>query len=317
MYAAAKRLKEAANEELEAVLDGLSQPQKQISSKYFYDEKGSELFEAITRLPEYYLTDTEFDIMDRHVAAMADCIGATASLIEFGSGASRKVRLLLDNLHEPAAYVPVDISADFLAGVADELSADYPGIEILPVAADFTRTFALPNPKVMPLRNIVYFPGSTIGNFTPEGALDLLKVMHHEAGEDGGLLIGIDLQKDNAVIERAYNDSAGITAQFNLNILSHLNHLFNADFDISAYRHEAVYNETQGRIEMYLVSNRDQIVTVGKRQFSVLDGERILTEYSHKYTLEGFGKMLAATGFTMDRVWTDENEWFAVIYCRR
>ena len=317
MYAAAKRLKEAANEELEAVLDGLSRDQKQISSKYFYDEKGSELFEAITHLPEYYLTETEFGIMTTHVAEMADCIGPVASLIEFGSGASRKVRLLLDNLHEPAAYVPVDISAEFLAGVAEELSADYPAIEILPVAADFTRPFALPNPKVMPLRNIVYFPGSTIGNFTPEGALNLLKVMHHEAGEDGGLLIGIDLQKDKAVIERAYNDAAGVTAQFNLNALSHLNHLFGADFDVATYRHEAVYNDAQGRIEMYLVSDRDQIVTVGKRQFGIREGERILTEYSHKYTLESFGKMLAATGFTMDQVWTDANEWFAVLYCRR
>ena len=311
------RFKEETNDELDAVLDGLGQPQKTISSKYFYDEPGSVLFEEITRLPEYYLTDTELGIMQEHVAEMADRIGPCASLIEFGSGASRKIRLFLDHLHEPAVYVPVDISGEFLAEVAATLAKDYPDLEILPVAADFTRPFALPNPKIMPKRNIVYFPGSTIGNFSPEAAVSLLKVMHHEAGDDGGLLIGIDLQKDRKVIERAYNDAAGVTARFNLNILQSINDRFDADFDLAAFEHEAIYNEEAGRIEMYLRSLRDQIVTIDEHQFALLEGERIHTENSHKHTLAGFNDMLSAAGFAMEQVWTDANEWFAVIYCTR
>lgn len=311
------RFKEEDDAELQAVLDGLTGPQKTIASKYFYDEPGSALFEEITRLPEYYLTDTELHIMESCVAEIADHIGPRASLIEFGSGASRKVRLLLDHLHEPAVYVPVDISSEFLAEVAATLAGDYPDLEILPVAADFTRHFALPNPRVMPERNIVYFPGSTIGNFSREAAVSLLEIMYDEAGVDGGLLIGVDLQKDKKVIESAYNDKAGITAKFNLNILENLNNLFDADFDVTAFEHEAIYNEEAGRIEMFLRSRRDQSVTVAGREFEVLEGERILTEYSHKYSLSGFNGMLSEAGFAMEQVWSDANEWFAVVYCTR
>ncbi len=323
MPAPANRLAEltkqddSVNDDLRDILDGLSLPQKTISPKFFYDERGSELFDAITRLPEYYLTRTELDIMSAHVDEMADLIGRHASLIEFGSGSSLKIRILLEHLHEPAVYVPVDISEDYLVATVESLAQDFPHIEILPVAADFTQPFELPNPRIMPERNIVYFPGSTIGNFSPEAALDLLRVMHHEAGEGGGLLIGVDLQKDKAVIERAYNDKAGITAEFNLNILRHINRAFDADFDLDAFEHEAFYNEQHGRIEMYLRSRRDQRFTVAGHGFELSEGERILTEHSHKYSLQGFAAMAAEAGFAVERVWTDANDWFSVQYCTR
>ncbi|MDJ0710947.1 MAG: L-histidine N(alpha)-methyltransferase [Woeseiaceae bacterium] len=308
---------DAADEELGNLLDGLRQRLKTISPKYFYDERGSQLFEQITELPEYYLTRTELAIMHRHVEEMAQLIGPEASLIEFGSGSSQKIRILLDHIDALAAYVPVDISKDHLVASADAIAADYPAIEVLPVAADFTQPFALPDPVVTPIRNIVYFPGSTIGNFSPEAALDLLKVMHHEAGAGGRLLIGIDLRKDRNILERAYNDASGVTAAFNLNILSHLNNTFGADFDPAAYRHVAEYNDSAGRIEMYLVSEKGQTVTIGRETIAVADGERILTEHSHKYTLEGFDELAAHAGFRPIRHWTDADEMFAICFLER
>lgn len=308
---------DATADELAELVDGLSQPLKSISPKYFYDERGSQLFERITELPEYYLTRTELAIMDRHIGEMASLIGPTASLIEFGSGSSRKIRILLDHLVDLAAYVPVDISREHLVTSADALAADYPDIEVLPVAADFTQPFDLPNPAIMPVRNIVYFPGSTIGNFSPEAALGLLEVMHHEAGTGGGLLVGIDLRKDRETLERAYNDASGVTAEFNLNVLNHLNRAFDADFDLRAFRHLAVYNDRDGRIEMYLVSEKDQIVSVGKTEFAIAAGERILTEHSHKYALEGFAALTARAGFRPVRYWTDVDDRFAVCFFER
>ena len=305
------------SDDLREIRDGLSLPQKTLSPKFFYDERGSELFEDITRLPEYYLTATERRIMTDNIGDIADLIGHRASLIEFGSGSNAKIRLLLEHLHEPAVYVPVDISGDYLLTAAKDLARDFPHIEILPVAADFTKPFGLPDPRIMPERNVVYFPGSTIGNFSPEAALDLLKVMHHEAGEDGGLLIGVDLQKDRLTLERAYNDSAGVTAAFNLNMLRRINGEFDANFDLEAFEHEAVYNERQGRIEMYLVSLCDQTFDVSGESFSLHRGERILTEHSHKYTLPGFAELAAEAGFTVERVFTDEKSWFSVQYCTR
>ena len=307
----------AISDELREIRDGLSLPQKTLSPKYFYDERGSELFDEITRLPEYYLTVTEGRIMRDNIGEIADLVGRHASLIEFGSGSNAKIRLLLEHLHEPAVYVPVDISRDYLLAAAEDLAKDFPHIEILPVAADFTKPFGLPNPRIMPKRNVVYFPGSTIGNFSPEAALDLLKVMHHEAGEDGGLLIGVDLRKDTATLTRAYNDAAGVTAEFNLNILRRINREFDADFDLDAFRHEAVYDEEYGRIEMYLVSLRDQTFCVSDESFELHEGERILTEYSHKYSLSGFESLAAEAGFTVERVFTDERKWFSVQYCAR
>jgi dimethylhistidine N-methyltransferase len=308
---------DAVTDELGEIIKGLSATPKKISPKYFYDERGSQLFDRICELPEYYPTRTELAIMQRYADEMAALAGPQASLIEFGSGSSLKIRILLQHLVELAAYVPVDISRDHLVAAADAIAADFPDIEVLPVAADFTHPFDLPDPKIPPLRNIVYFPGSTIGNFSPEAALELLNVMWQEAGRDGGLLIGIDLQKDPAIIERAYNDASGVTAEFNLNVLRRLNSEFGADFDLDAYRHEAVYNAEAGRIEMYLVSKRAQAFRVGGRSFTIDAGERILTEHSHKYTLPGFAAMAGAAGFRLEESWMDEDRMFAVCYCSR
>jgi dimethylhistidine N-methyltransferase len=307
----------AAISELDEILGGLSQPEKMISPKYFYDERGSQLFDAITHLPEYYPTETELGIMQDNVDEIAALIGRQASLIEFGSGSSRKTRVLLENLEQQAVYVPVDISADHLLSSADRIRSEYPQLEVLPVVADFTRPFALPSPTVLPRRNIVYFPGSTIGNFTHDAAHELLRVMYQEAGEDGALLIGIDLQKDTAIIERAYNDSVGVTAEFNVNILRHLNRKFGSNFNLDEFTHEARYNQFEGRIEMRLVSSSDQSIKFGQDEISIGKGEGILTEYSHKYTLEGFAEMAEKAGFSVTKVWVDSARLFSVQYCVR
>ncbi|NNL62481.1 MAG: L-histidine N(alpha)-methyltransferase, partial [Woeseiaceae bacterium] len=223
----------------------------------------------------------------------------------------------LAHFEDVAVYVPVDISEEHLLESQMSIKADFPGVEVLPVVADFTRPFALPNPEVAPLRNIVYFPGSTIGNFEYEDALGLLRVMHQEAGEDGALLIGIDLQKAPAVINAAYNDAAGVTARFNLNILSHLNHAFGADFDVDAFEHRANYDEEEGRVAIELVSDRDQVVSIGGEVIDIASGEAILTEYSHKYTLDGFAAMANDAGFVMGKAWTDPERRFGVLYCTR
>lgn len=303
--------------ELDEIIDGLKQPEKMISPKYFYDERGSLLFEEITTLPEYYPTETELRIMQDNIAEIADLVGTQASLIEFGSGSSLKTRILLAHLQDLAVYVPVDISEQLLLDSAQQLRREFPDTEIIPVVADFTRQFALPNPTIMPKRNVVYFPGSTIGNFTHEAAHDLLQVMHHEAGGDGALLIGVDLQKDPAMIERAYNDSAGVTAEFNLNMLRHLNREYESNFDLDAWSHDARYNRDEGRVEVRLISSRDQTVNVGPEVISISAGEAILTEYSHKYTLEGFASMAAAAGFRVAKVWMDPQRLFSVQYCVR
>ena len=303
--------------ELRELIEGLSRPEKMISPKYFYDERGSKLFEEITTLPEYYPTETELGIMRDNIEEMADLIGPQASLIEFGSGSSLKTRILLEHLHEQAVYVPVDISEDHLHETAEQIRADFPELEVLPVVADFTHPFALPNPTVMPLRNVVYFPGSTIGNFTHADAHELLQVMYQEAGENGALLIGVDLQKDPAIIERAYNDSAGVTAEFNLNMLRHINREFGSDFNLDAFSHSAEYNRSEGRIELRLISGEWQQVSLGDQEFVIEEDEAILTEYSHKYTLEGFARMAARAGFTVEKVWTDEEQLFSVQYCAR
>jgi dimethylhistidine N-methyltransferase len=306
-----------ADDELDALIDGLSQPEKMISPKYFYDERGSQLFEKITRLPEYYPTETELGIMRDNIGEIVSLVGKQASLIEFGSGSSLKTRVLLEHLDELAAYVPVDISEDHLLESAQQIRKEFPGLDVLPVVADFTHPFRLPSPIVMPVRNIVYFPGSTIGNFTHDAAHELLLVMHEEAGAGGALLIGVDLQKDPVIIERAYNDSVGVTAEFNRNMLRHLNREFGADFDVDAFAHSAEYNEDEGRIEIRLVSERHQEFTLGDASFSIGKDEAILTEYSHKYTLDGFAAMAQTAGFTVERVWMDAERLFSVQYLVR
>ncbi|NNC64376.1 MAG: L-histidine N(alpha)-methyltransferase [Gammaproteobacteria bacterium] len=303
--------------ELREIVEGLSQSRKTISPKYFYDERGSRLFDKITELPEYYLTDAELEIMQASVDEMAERIGKTASLIELGSGSSLKTRVLLENLDELAAYVPVDISEEHLFTSAQKLRAEFPGLDIRPVVADFTKTFSLPTPTIMPIKNVVYFPGSTIGNFEHDVAMDLLRVMYEEAGEKGALLIGVDLQKDPDVIDRAYNDSAGVTAEFNLNMLRHLNKSYGANFDLDSFEHSAIYDEDRGRVVIELISQAEQTVEVGDTEIELQDGETILTEYSHKYTLEGFAEMAHDAGFTVEKVWTDSDRLFSVQYCIR
>ncbi|RMF94539.1 MAG: L-histidine N(alpha)-methyltransferase [Gammaproteobacteria bacterium] len=300
--------------EREELLDGLSGPDKQVSPKYFYDETGSQLFEAICEQPEYYPTRTELAIMRAHAREMAQALGPRICLVEYGSGASVKTRLLLDALEDPVAYVPVDISAEMLATTAEALASDYPELEILPLCADFTQPLTLPKPRRQPQRTAVYFPGSTIGNFTREDSLALLRKIHAEIGAGGALLIGTDLVKSRELLEPAYNDAAGVTAEFNLNLLRHLNREFDADFDLDGFHHEAVYDERQRRIEMRLVSDRRQRVTLGGETIRFDPGEYIVTEHSHKYSLDDFATLAASAGFTVRRIWLDRQAWFAVQY---
>jgi dimethylhistidine N-methyltransferase len=306
-----------SNSEISEIVDGLSAKPKRISPKYFYDARGSRLFDKITRLPEYYLTNTELGIMRDNIDEIVAMVGKQASLIEFGSGSSLKTRVLLEHLSELAAYVPVDISEEHLRASAERIREEFPHIDVLPVVADFTRQFQLPTPMVMPVRNVVYFPGSTIGNFEHDTAMELLHVMHHEAGKNGALLIGVDLQKDPRIIESAYNDSAGVTAEFNLNMLQHLNRDYGANFDVDEFAHSANYDPDEGRVVVELVSQKDQTVEFGDREFDIENGEAILTEYSHKYTLDGFASMADAAGFAVAKVWTDDNALFSVQYLVR
>lgn len=301
--------------DLAEILEGLARPQKMISPKFFYDQRGSELFDAITEQPEYYPTRTELGIMQDNIAGIKAALGPDASLIEFGSGSSYKTRFLLENLPDLACYVPVDISDEFLVATAEQLAADFPALEILPVVADFTREFDLPTPKRMPAKNVVYFPGSTIGNFMPSAALDLLKVMRAEAKAGGALLIGVDLKKDAERLERAYNDAAGVTRDFNLNLLTRINREFDADFDVAAFRHRAIYNDVLGRIEMHLVSTKAQVAHIGEEPISFAADEYILSECSHKYSLDDFAALVELAGFRVKTVWVDDERLFSVQYC--
>lgn len=298
--------------EVAEIITGLSQPRKMISPKYFYDERGSKLFEQICELPEYYLTRTEIDIMRSSMGQIAEAVGPGVSVIEYGIGSGLKTRILLENLEDPVAFIPIDISAEHLAASAEALARRFPEIEILPVAADFTQPVPIPSPSRPSAKNLVYFPGSTIGNFEPEAAQALLRVMSGEAGPGGMLLIGADLKKDRNVIERAYNDRDGVTAAFNLNILRRLNRAYGFDFDLDAFEHAADYREETGRIEMQLVSLRDQLIGLDGQQFKLARGERITTEYCHKFSLKGFRELAERAGFSHVETWLDPKKWFSV-----
>ncbi len=301
-------------DERQEILDGLRGQPKQVSPKFFYDELGSQLFDEICEQPEYYPTRTELDIMEDNLDEIAGLLGPAVSLIEYGSGSSTKTRLLLDRLQEPTAYVPVDISKEHLASAAERLAAEYPDVEVLPVCTDFTKPFALPALNRAAARNVVYFPGSTIGNFNMDDALNLLKVMRSEAGDDGGLLIGVDLIKSREILEPAYNDVAGVTADFNLNLLRRLNREHDADFELDKFRHEAVYDEDQNRIEMRLIALTEHTVNVGDEEFAFEAGEHIVTEHSHKFGVEQFAELAARAGFDVRSVWTDDDALFSVQY---
>jgi len=297
---------------LDDVLAGLREHPKRLPCKYFYDEAGSALFDRICDLPEYYPTRTERSIMASHAREMATAIGPEALVVEFGSGSSSKTRLLLDVLERPAAYVPVDISREHLLRSAAALRDEYPALEILPVAADFTAPIALPPTRLAPARRVVYFPGSTIGNFTEAGATALLRGVASICGRGGALLIGADLKKDSATLERAYDDSAGVTAAFNRNLLARMNRELGADFDLDQFDHNAVWVEESGRIEMHLVSRTEQAVCLDGEAIRFAAGEAICTEHSHKYTLDGFAGLGSTAGFAVRRVWTDEDGLFSV-----
>ncbi len=296
------------------ILEGLRAEQKRISPKYFYDERGSELFDEICELPEYYPTRTELGLMDAHLDEVAGLVGPGAAVIEFGAGSNLKIRKLLDHLAEPAAYVPVEISADYLLEQAEDLARDYASVHVQPVFADFTQPFELPEHPVMPRRNLVFFPGSTIGNFTRAEARELLEVMRIEARDDGALLIGVDLRKDAAVLHAAYNDSAGVTAAFNLNLLERLNRELGADFPLDAFEHQAVYDEAEGRVEMRLVSRENLTVTIAGELVRFARGEHIITEYSHKYSVDEFRALARTAGLRPERAWTDADSLFSLHY---
>jgi len=298
------------------VLEGLAKPQKTLPSAFFYDEAGSALFDEICRVPEYYPTRTELSIMEDSLPAMSDAIGPEALVIEYGSGTGLKTRRLLAALSTPVAYVPVEISREFLMNSASALQAEFPEVEILPVCADFTKPFEVPASTRPARRRVLYFPGSTIGNFRPEFALRLLGQMHEEVGRGGAALIGVDLVKDIEVLDAAYNDASGVTARFNLNMLKRANDELGADFDVSAFRHRAVWNAQRSAIEMRLYARRPTAVTVAGRRFTFDVGEWIHTEDSHKYTLEGFADLADAGGFDVEHVWTDDASLFSVQYLR-
>jgi dimethylhistidine N-methyltransferase len=300
------------------ILAGLTSANKHLPSKYFYDARGSELFDEICALPEYYPTRTETAIMEQYAVAMAEQLGRGVLLIEFGSGSSVKTRILLDNLHELSAYVPVDISREHLMLSASQLTTLYPDLEVLPVCADFTQPFELPRPEHAPKRRVVYFPGSTIGNLDPEPAVALLTRIARLACQGGALLIGVDLKKDRAILERAYNDAAGVTAAFNLNILVRLNRELDGDFDLTAFQHEAKYNAAKGRVEMHLVSSRQQTAHLAGEMIDLAAGERIHTESCYKYTPEEFEELADRAGFAVENFWMDDEQLFSVHYlvCR-
>ena len=306
------------------VLAGLARAQKSIPCKYFYDERGSALFERITETEEYYPTRTELAIMEAYVGEMAEAIGPRAVLIEYGSGSSRKTRVLLDALDPGAhparglaAYVPIDISREHLLATADALRTAYSALPVLPVAADYTADFDLPD---LPshAKRVVYFPGSTIGNFDRAQAANFLDHVAEVACDTertcGGLLIGVDLIKDRATLEAAYDDAAGVTTAFNLNLLDRINRELGGTFDTDAFRHRAVWNDEAERIETYLVSRRDQTARVDGVPFHFAEGEAVHTENSHKYTVESFARFAAEAGFVLRRHWTDADDLFSVLY---
>ena len=294
------------------VLEGLKRTPRELSPVWFYDELGSFLFDSICDLPEYYITRTELQIMRSHAEEMASYIGPNAALIEFGSGTSLKTRLLLDRLVSPAAYIPVDIARDHLLDAAGMLARDYPDLRIIPVCADFTRPFDLPSAVFSASKRVMYFPGSTLGNFVRSEAQALLSRMREMVGKSGAVLIGIDLRKDPRILERAYDDSSGVTAEFNLNALRHLNRELGSDFDLNGYEHFAVWVDDESRIEMHLVAKRDQTVHIGGEDLKIRRGEHLRTEYCHKYTLDSFADLAAMAGLSVSRVWMDTDKQFSV-----
>ena len=303
----------------EDVINGLASTPKSLPCKYFYDARGSALFDRITELDEYYPTRTEAELMRTHAGAMADTIGAGALVVELGSGSSVKTRLLLDALERPAGYAPVDISAAHLEQAARAIASEYPELEVLPVAADFTRGFTVPRTRRLAARCVVYFPGSTIGNFTRPQALALLRAVARFVGANaderpGGLLLGFDLVKPAELLERAYDDALGVTAEFNLNLLARINRELDGDFDLEQFEHRAVWAPEPARVEIFIRSRKDQRVRAAGHRFRFAAGEDLLTEYSHKYTHASIIALAEQAGFVRSTLWTDPDALFSVGY---
>ncbi|MEA2883432.1 MAG: hypothetical protein QOH32_2688 [Bradyrhizobium sp.] len=292
------------------VIEGLSQPAKRLPPKYFYDAKGSELFEQITRLPEYYPTRTELGILRDRGAGICEVLGKDAALVEFGAGSTTKVRLLLERC-QFAAWVPVDISGDFLNAQARALRKDFPALDVYPVTADFTAPFALP-PAIKAMPKVGFFPGSTIGNFEPDEARGFLRTARKILGAGAQMIIGVDLEKDERLLHAAYNDPAGVTARFNLNVLVRINDELGGDFDLSAFTHRAIYNRERHRIEMHLVSRKAQTVRILGRSFAFRAGETIHTESSYKYSLDRFAALAQGSGWKPTASWIDAACMFSV-----
>jgi len=297
---------------LEAVVKGLSAKPKSLSPKFFYDRRGSELFEQICQQPEYYLTGTEEHILVQSLEEIAELAGPESLLLELGSGASRKIRLLLEKLR-PNGYLGVDISRDFLLESTRSLAADYPWLDVHAVWADFSRRMNMPQ-GVSGRRTVAFFPGSSIGNFEPAEAEGFLLGLNQMLPADSGLLIGVDLIKDPAVLNAAYNDAAGLTAAFNLNLLERMRRELGAELDPAQFRHHAFYNVQAARVEMHLVSDGHQSIRLGEQRFEFASGETLHTENSCKYSISGFQALARRAGFQPEAVWTDSNQFFSVHY---
>lgn len=299
------------------VLAGLARTPKRLPSKYFYDRRGSELFEEITRQPEYYLTRVELALLAASAREIAAAVGPRAHVVEYGSGSGRKTRLLLDAIEDPVAYTPIEISRSALLASVERLDREFGDVEVLPVCADFTQPVPLPEPEREADHALVFFPGSTLGNFTDAEAVRLMRAMRQTMGGRGGALIGIDLQKSPAIIAPAYNDANGVTARFTLNLLARLNRDIGSDFDLGGFDHRAVYVEDAGRIETFLVSRRAQDVEVEGQRFHFGAGEAMQVEYSQKYTDAGFAALAAEAGLRIAHRWNDPRDWFGLRLLRR
>lgn len=291
------------------VTSGLSRKPRTIPPKFFYDEQGSKLFDAICKTPEYYLTRAEKSIIEQNLTEITKLIGPGCLLIEPGSGSCQKIRGLLDSVN-PHAYMPMDISGEYLRSVAEDIADDFPELNVHAVCTDYTQPLALPyNPPRT--RKIAFFPGSSIGNFNPEQASSFLSRIAHLVEADGGILIGVDMKKEPDILNAAYNDAEGVTAAFNLNLLSHINRELGADFNLNNFHHRAFYNDDMGRIEMHLVSDCAQTVNINSIQFEFAEGETIHTENSYKYHLEEFQDLAIRAGFTPVKTWTDPDQLFS------
>lgn len=294
------------------VMSGLACKQKKISPKFFYDETGSKLFDAICDVPEYYPTRTELGIIQDNMDKIVDCIGENCVLVEPGSGNSQKVRTLLEVI-EPTAYMPMDISKQHLINAANRIAEDYEWLDVHAACVDYTAPFEMPH-DIPHARKVAFFPGSSIGNFEPEDAVRFLELIANMVGKNGGLLIGVDLKKSSETLDKAYNDAAGVTAAFNLNLLSRINRELGTDFDLLGFSHQAFYNENLGRIEMHLISERDQQVVLEDLKFEFEKGETIHTENSYKYSVDEFIALAENAGFESKQVWTDSKHLFSVHY---